>query len=108
MIYLAAPYADPDPAVREARFKAACQVSLQIARRTRSAVYCPVIALHPLDTIGLPTDWDTWGVPHAEMLGLSSEIIVLTLPGWQESPEVAADLRLARALRRFAGFQNYP
>ena len=47
MIYLASPYTDLNPAVREARFQAACRSAAE-RMRTGHVVLCPVAHSHPL------------------------------------------------------------
>jgi hypothetical protein len=59
MIYLSSPYSAPDPAVREARFQAACRATAELMRAGR-IVYSPIVFSHPLTAFGLPTDWSYW------------------------------------------------
>ena len=56
MIYLASPYSHPDPAIREARFDAACRVTAEQIRAGQP-VFAPVVMGHPLVRYGLPGDW---------------------------------------------------
>ena len=42
MIYLASPYSDPDPAVRQSRFEAACKATAEMLR-AGLIVFSPVM-----------------------------------------------------------------
>lgn len=59
MIYLASPYSDPDPAVREQRYEAACAATVAMLRAGH-VVFSPIVHSHPLVAYGLPTDWAFW------------------------------------------------
>jgi hypothetical protein len=94
MLYLASPYSDPAPAIREKRFRAACQAVAALLRAGR-AVYSPVCHCHPLVEFGLPTDWEFWERYNREHLAHCDELVVLTLDGWQASVGVQAEIRIA-------------
>src|SRR5579859_7085831 len=99
MIYLASPYSDPDPAVREQRFQAACAATARLLRDGK-LVYSPVVHGHPLVRFGLSTDWSFWERYDRQHLEGCDEVVVLTLDGWQESIGVQAELRHASVLRK--------
>jgi hypothetical protein len=94
MIYLASPYSHPDPAVREQRFQAACRAVADLIC-SGQAVFSPIVHSHRL---GLPTDWAFWEPFDQAHLVRCDELAVLTLPGWEDSVGVAAEIALARAL----------
>ncbi len=97
MIYLASPYSDPDPLVRKARYEAACDRAARLLGEGR-LVYSPVVHSHALAERGLPGDWTFWAEHNRAMLERSSSLIVLTLPGWEDSEGVQAEIALARSL----------
>ena len=97
VIYLAAPYSHPDPAVREERYRQTCWHAVRLMREGR-LVYSPIVHSHPLAQLGLPGDWPFWAEHNREMLGASSRLVVLALDGWQESQGVAAEVEIAREL----------
>lgn len=103
MMYLASPYSDPDPAVREARFKAACRAAADLMRAGH-VVFCPVVHSHPLTAFGLPTDWSYWERCDREFLRRCDEVVVLTLDGWQRSVGVQAEIHLAGELAKPVSF----
>ena len=98
MIYLASPYSHPDAQVREARFHAACRRTAEMTRAGQ-LVYSPIVHSHPLAALGLPNDWPFWAEHNRAMLERCDALAVLTLPGWEESRGVAAEVEIATALR---------
>ncbi len=97
MIYLASPYSDPDPLVRKARYEAACDRAALMLADGR-LVYAPVVYGHALAERGLPGDWAFWEQHNHAMLSRSTSLLILTLPGWQESEGVRAEIAIARSL----------
>lgn len=97
MIYLASPYSDPDPVVRWSRYEAVCRHAAHMLRDGH-LVYSPVVHGHALAQRGLPGDWAYWERHNREMLRRCDALLVLTLPGWETSRGVQAEVALARAL----------
>ena len=97
MIYLASPYSHPDPAVRTARFRETCVHAARLMREGR-LVYAPIAHSHPLAELGCPGDWPFWAEHNRRMLGACGELVVLALPGWDESRGIAAELAIAAEL----------
>jgi hypothetical protein len=98
VIYLASPYSHPDGSVREARFRAACEKAAALLR-AGTLVYSPIVHSHPLAALGLPGDWAFWAAHNQHMLGLCSALVVLQLPGWEQSRGIDAEVEMAQALR---------
>ncbi len=97
MIYIASPYSNPDPAVREQRFQAACGVAARLLRDGQQ-VYSPVVHGHPLVGYGLSAEWSFWEPHDRPHLEHCDEVVVLTLDGWRDSVGVQAELAHAEAL----------
>jgi nucleoside 2-deoxyribosyltransferase len=97
MIYLASPYSHPDPAVREERYRAACQAAAALLLAGQP-VCSPIVHSHPLVAYGVPTGWVFWSRFDRALLARCDEVLVLMLDGWQESVGVQAEIRIARAL----------
>jgi hypothetical protein len=97
VLYLASPYSDPDPAVREQRFQAACAVTARLLRDDQM-VYSPVVHGHPLVRYGLSADWSFWERHDRQHMERCDEVVVLTLDGWRESVGLQAELRHASVL----------
>ena len=97
MIYLTSPYTHPDPAVRDARFKAACRQAAEMFR-CGIPVFSPIAYSHAIAAHDLPLEWDFWERFDRAFLETCSEVWVLTLDGWRESRGVQAEMELAREL----------
>ena len=103
MIYLCSPYTHADPAVREARFDAACRAAAALICQGKT-VFAPVAHSHPLCRFGLPGDWGFWQRFDLEHLAVCDEVVVLKLDGWQQSRGVQAEVARARALGKPVSF----
>lgn len=96
MLYVASPYSHPDPAVRQWRFDAACQVTAAFLRAGLCAV-SPIVHSHPLATHGLDAlDHQLWMRVDRPLLDACTAVAVLMLPGWQASKGVAAEIDIAK------------
>lgn len=95
MIYLASPYSDPDPAVMESRFDAACRKAGELMNAGH-VVYSPIVHCHPIAVrVGLPRDWTFWERFDREMLSRATSFQILCLPGWGTSKGVKAEQAIA-------------
>ncbi|MEX0718072.1 MAG: DUF1937 family protein [Planctomycetaceae bacterium] len=103
MIYLAAPYSDSDPSVREQRFDAVCR-AVAALKRSGIAVFAPIIHGRPLVAHGLPTDWSCWESFDREFLAGCDELVVLMLDGWRNSRGVREEIRMAGDLGKAVRF----
>lgn len=98
LVYLASPYSHPDPAVREARFRAACAAAAHLMR-AGVLVFSPIAHTHPIACAGgLPTGWEFWERYDRAVLAACGELAVLKLPGWTESKGIRAEIVIAREL----------
>jgi hypothetical protein len=95
MIYLACPYSDPDPEVRQERFiKANKQAVLFMAEGLH--VFSPISQCHPIAMEGeLPTGWEYWKEYDERILSICDELCILTIPGWVESKGVTNEILIA-------------
>ena len=66
-----------------------------------------IAASHPVAQYGLPTDWDYWEPIDRKYLEMCDEVVVLTLPSWQESRGVQAEIRLAREMGKPVEYLNF-
>ena len=97
MIYICSPYTSSDPAVRQARFEAACRITAELIRQGKPT-FSPIAYSHPLCRYGLPLHWAFWQKHDLRFLEMCSEVIVLKLPQWEKSIGVQAEIAAARAL----------
>lgn len=100
IVYLAAPYTDPDPGVRLDRFHKVTEVAARMIERGE-LVYSPLTMTHPIDLV-LAEDGATMGsnywVRYDEaFMSFCTKIVVLKLPGWQASSGVKREIEFFRA-----------
>ena len=98
LIYLATPYSDPDPTIREQRF---CIVNGVAARLMREGyhIFSPISHTHPIALAGdLPKGWDFWHEFDKAVLSACAKVIVLRQPGWETSTGVKAEIKLAQEM----------
>lgn len=97
-IYLASPYSHADPAIREARYRAAVKYVAKLSR-AGVTVYSPVVHYHCVAADHkLPTDAAFWRRHNGRMLFAAHELRILRLDGWRESKGVAQELEWARGI----------
>lgn len=98
LTYLASPYSDPDPGVRENRYRAACAVAAVMTARG-DLVYSPVAHGHGIALSGrLPVSWEYWGRLDRRMLSACDSLTVACVAGWRESRGVQAEIAVARGI----------
>jgi len=98
LAYLACPYSDPDPKVRERRWVMVTGAMACLMKDRKRVVYSPITSTHFLVDLGIPLGWDFWEAPSLQMLERCDCLIVLGLEGWKSSVGVQAELAHARAL----------
>ena len=96
MNYLASPYSDPDPVVREARYRFVCAATASLLQEGFQ-VFSPIVQSHPLIAWGLPTEWSFWEPFDRWLLQQCQELWVLQLTGWKQSVGVQKEIEYARA-----------
>lgn len=101
MIYLAAPYSHPIPAVRELRYAQINDFAARLMLMGR-VVFSPISMSHEIarympDTFVM--DHDFWMAVDLPILDRAERLVVLMLDGWQQSRGVKAEVGRARELR---------
>jgi hypothetical protein len=98
LTYLACPYTHRDAGVQEARYIHATRAAAWLMDIMPWNVFSPITHSHPLHTIaGMRGDWPFWKQVDKQYLRLSERLVVLTLPGWDDSVGVKAEIEIARA-----------
>lgn len=93
--YLASPYTDPDPAVREQRFQAAARAAAKLMTAGK-IVFCPIAHSHPIDLFfSAPKDGEFWKRQDAPYLEACSEMYVLRIDGWEQSKGMLHEMQRA-------------
>ena len=97
MIYLATPYSDPDPLVRQARFEVVTRVAAVLMSRGEMII-SPISHSHPIAIRGsLPVSWKYWEAFDNKLLSICDKMIVLMQANWAASVGVKAEIELAKA-----------
>ena len=107
LIYLASPYSDPDPGVREQRFQDVCEAAAYLIRQGHF-IFSPIAHSHPIALCGLPGDWVFWAAHNREWLARCDELWVLRLPGWSTSQGVGNEQRIARDNNQRIRYVDWP
>src|SRR5690349_3193682 len=95
--YVATPYSKY-PHGLEAAFHEACRVTAKLLR-DGERVYCPIAHTHPVATAGDidPLDHELWLAADRPLMDAATGLIVVKMPGWQDSRGVAAEIEVFRA-----------
>lgn len=94
--YLASPYSHRDPVVMEARRVAACKKAGELIA-AGVAVISPIAHnVAVLREVGGATGWVHWEKQDIALLQACRRLLVLRLPGWDDSEGVAAEMAAAR------------
>lgn len=95
MIYLASPYAHPDPDVREQRFDEVCRIAGALMA-TGHQVFCPIAHTHAIQSrYALPRTWEFWREQDLPLLAACDWLVVAAMDGWQDSVGVKAEIQIA-------------
>lgn len=98
MTYLAVPYSHPDRAVREERFRSANRQAAKMMAGGQH-VFSPISHTHPIAEAGdLPLGWEYWETYDRAILQMCSELVVLMVPGWDQSKGVRGEVAIAESM----------
>jgi hypothetical protein len=99
LTYLACPYSSPDPAIRKWRYEQATKAAAWLITSQGLNVFSPITHSHPLHELGgIAGDWATWEQFDRGYLGVSKQLVVLLLEGWDGSKGVKAETEIAQYL----------
>lgn len=90
IVYLAAPYTHPDPAVRQERWLEASRAAAWLMGVGHSVI-SPISMGHPVGVMGAEGDWAAWQHTCLAMLDAANVLFVLDIDGWKDSTGVRAE-----------------
>lgn len=97
-IYLATPYTNPEREIMVTRFLMVNKVAAKLMAEGKY-IFSPISHTHPIAEAGnLPRGWEYWEGYDRRILSTCNRIIVLKLPGWQESKGVQAEIKIGEEL----------
>lgn len=99
LTYLAAPYSHKKPevmAIREALIAAATS----FLSKDGHTIYSPITHSSRIAVAGrIESSWDKWKYHDLDVLARCDQLLVLTLPGWDLSTGVGAEIEYAEELK---------
>lgn len=101
IVYLAAPYSNPDASVRQTRYDAVNRKAAEMIEAGH-VVFSPISMTHPIDGLmsGPPGSSDYWIEFDRPFMDACSSLVVLTLDGWMESSGVRREIAAFRAANK--------
>lgn len=97
MYYLASPYSDPDPFIREERYLRAARVLANLLEQ-KKWTFSPIVHCHELKKIvDLPYEHEFWLEYDCHILKRCSKLLVLRIDGWEKSRGVRMEMDFATA-----------
>ena len=101
MIYLASPYSHPDPLVVKTRYLLVMQTCAALINAGRF-VWSPIVHCHEMTQLhNMPSDAEFWKHYNFDFMRRADEIMVLKIPGWDQSKGVKMEID-------FAQYNNIP
>ena len=98
LTYLAAPYRHPSDSVMEARLEAVTRVAAGLTDATLR-IFCPLTYANALLSKGFAWKTDAWWYEYdIGWLAHCAALVVLELPGWEESEGVRLEIEVANGL----------
>lgn len=98
LIYLAQPYSDDDPKIREERFRLGAKKAAEFMNQGMT-IFSPISMCHPMSIYGkLPGNWEFWEKFDRAYLSCCKKVIVYKLEGWEKSTGVQAEIKIAQEL----------
>jgi len=93
-IYLASPYSHPDKAVREERVAAVQHETVKLMEEGYN-VFCPIAHTYPLEGLVRVDEHGFWMKQDIAVLRKAEALLVLCLPGWENSAGVTEEIAFA-------------
>ena len=95
LIYLASPYTHEDKHIQTLRFIEVCRVAGRMLEAGHH-LFVPISMSHPIqEYAGTKGTWEFWKEYDEKILGKCDELWVVTMPGWEKSTGVQAEIKFA-------------
>lgn len=96
IFYLASPYSHAEESVMIERFQAAEEAAVKLLK-LGIYVFAPIPYNHPWKKYGLPPEFTFWEEFDKTYIDKLDGVIVLTIPGWDASRGVKAEVEYAES-----------
>ena len=95
--YLASPYSSHCKMVKQQRFERICEIAGLLMKQGHH-LFVPIAMSHPIQEFGgtLGT-WEYWEKFDTEFVLGASELWVVTMPNWDQSVGVLAEIKIAES-----------
>jgi hypothetical protein len=98
--YLASPYTSADHTIMDERYAAACKTTAWLLNN-KVWVYSPIVHCHELAKMfNLPRDLPFWWDYNRNMLIPAKRLLILVLPGWEDSAGVTQETQFAADMHK--------
>ena len=100
LIYLAIPYSSPESYMRWVRWEIANRVAAKLMSEG-NYIFSPISHTHPIKEVSegkLPGGWEYWEGFDRQFLNVCKKIIVILIPGWEDSKGVQAEIKIGQEL----------
>lgn len=106
--YLATPYSRYKDGLAAAWVEA-CRAAAQVLKSGR-AVYCPIAHTHPIADFGNidKLDHSIWLPADEPMMRAATGLIVVKMPGWEESYGISKEIELFTSLGKPIEYMDWP
>ena len=96
LVYVASPYTHPDSEVVSERYRKVSQITAKLVAEGMTAVSPITYGHHLLEFYTMPSDWGFWMDFCIALLSKCDKLLVVKIPGWEESRGVQAEIRYAQ------------
>lgn len=108
LTYLATPYTHKDHYMMVARHLVVNHVAADLMNQGYY-IFSPISHTHPIAEAGkLPRGWEYWQGYDKTILSTCERLIVLQIPGWEESTGVTAEIQIATELGLPIEYIDFP
>ena len=95
LMYMASPYSDPDPAIREYRYIECRSAAIELTSK-ELFIFSPILHCHPIAQYGgLPTDFEFWNYFDKKMISVADRFGIFELFGWRNSEGINCEVEIA-------------
>lgn len=104
-IYLAIPYSIYNDKEREYAFETANYIAYRYVMEGKT-VFSPISHSHSIAKYGTPASFDFWRKFDLEMLAVCKTLVVIMMPGWENSIGIKAEIEEAERLGMFILYRH--
>ncbi len=96
LVYVASPYTHSDPNVVSERYEQVSRLTAKLVAEGMAAISPITYGHHLLEFYTMPSDWGFWMDFCIALLSKCDRLLVVKMPGWEESRGVQAEIRYAQ------------